>query len=230
MKVTKNNQIVWKYILIFLGLCFVAIVFAINEIRFYAVKVFLSQLGLAILIASAFLCFGGLLGFIFGIPSFLNRNGANENTSLFKYNDNLIEISDWLTKIIVGVGLVEIRKIFSILNRVSSKLGSSFSSQIGTNLVFILIVLFIILGFLTVYYWTRTDFTYILKKVDSDMNIRLSQELTEAALSTNQSIEYVDSQVATESLKNFRDMALKIEKQKPISVLDDLQKGRWGGQ
>src|SRR5437868_14946669 len=58
------------------------------------------------LVAGAALLAGFLTGFIFGIP----RVGADTSSGV-QSNDNLIEISNWLTKILVGVSLVELSVI-----------------------------------------------------------------------------------------------------------------------
>lgn len=78
-----------------------------------------------ILIAGASLLTGCLLGFIFGIPRNNEARQKDDDSagapkqdpeSSFRLstvapNSNLIEISDWLTKILVGVGLVELNAI-----------------------------------------------------------------------------------------------------------------------
>jgi hypothetical protein len=61
--------------------------------------------GVAIAIASA--ATGYLLGFLFGISRSLQGGDSSEsNSQSFPGNTNLEQISDWLTKILVGVGLV----------------------------------------------------------------------------------------------------------------------------
>jgi hypothetical protein len=82
-------------------------------------------LGMGMLLAGAALLSGFLLGFIFAIPR-LGEQKAKAATAQPKdspaaesgsqpnpiqFNDNLVQISDWLTKIIVGVGLVELHSI-----------------------------------------------------------------------------------------------------------------------
>lgn len=59
-------------------------------------------------------CVGGfLIGFLFGIPKVLQANetvAARANPQ-YRVNKNLEQISDWLTKIIVGLGLVQLRSV-----------------------------------------------------------------------------------------------------------------------
>ncbi|MCE3227499.1 MAG: hypothetical protein K0S32_2050 [Bacteroidetes bacterium] len=65
---------------------------------------------LSILLASASYIIGFFLGFLFGIPK---RNSEKETA--YNLSTNLVDISDWLTKIIIGLGLIEIRGIGAYL-------------------------------------------------------------------------------------------------------------------
>ena len=82
-----------------------------------------SVIGVAVVIAGAALLTGSLLGFLFGIPRTLQQEttvAASQNQSKdiakqdspqgisYQVNTNLEQISDWLTKILVGVGLTQI--------------------------------------------------------------------------------------------------------------------------
>src|SRR5688500_2738159 len=76
---------------------------------------FFTALGIALLIGGAFFTAGGLIGFLFGIPKLLQNTAlVPEEVSkktVIVHNDNLVQISDWLTKIIVGVGLTQLTNI-----------------------------------------------------------------------------------------------------------------------
>jgi hypothetical protein len=78
-----------------------------------------SVLAVALLVAGAAFLGGALLGFLFGIPRSLAVEAtpagttaepveAGQRAALYRSNTNLEQISDWLTKILVGVGLVEL--------------------------------------------------------------------------------------------------------------------------
>jgi hypothetical protein len=93
------------------------------------------HLGNALIWGFGFCVSGMLLGFLFAIPRILpagaiiaparngNGNGKRETDpvsngvlshpgqSPSEINSNLVEVSDWLTKIIVGVGLVELKHL-----------------------------------------------------------------------------------------------------------------------
>jgi hypothetical protein len=107
---------------------------------------------------------GGLLGFLFGIPRSLQDRGAaehpspggNESPHAYAVNTNLEQISDWLTKILVGIGLVQIARAPSAIGRLIGSLARDLGGRpidrlvVGTVLVF-----FPIFGFLISYLLTR---------------------------------------------------------------------------
>jgi hypothetical protein len=91
---------------------------------------------LALLIGLAALLGGGLIGFLFGVPRQLQEARAASDPATLGYagNTNLEQISDWLTKILVGVGLTQILQIPGQLQRltlfVAPALGNQPSSQV----------------------------------------------------------------------------------------------------
>jgi hypothetical protein len=85
----------------------------------------------AAIVAVAAACVGGLLGFLFGIPKLLQGPlPASEKTGetgaaniapmprrFLGTNTSLEEISDWLTKIIIGLGLVQFQLVISYVHK-----------------------------------------------------------------------------------------------------------------
>ncbi len=73
------------------------------------------------IVATSMLLLGGLTGFFFGVPRIEQGNKSIEQENEKKsggdvlFNTNLVQISDWLTKILVGVGLTQIRPILGFL-------------------------------------------------------------------------------------------------------------------
>lgn len=164
----------------------------------------LSEAITSLMWAFACMAVGTLLGFTFGIPktpkSYQRKNTKELDTlqqSSFEggeglthqVNTNFEEISDWLTKIIVGVGLIEIRNIGSSLHSLAEELGSALSSgDIRDHVMFAqaLIIYFSVLGFLFGYLYTRLklgpeiseadksimDISGKLDKLDRNENIR----------------------------------------------------------
>lgn len=124
---------------------------------------------------------GGLLGFLFGIPRTLQQSGGDAqrdpNSSSaesdrpridYQVNTNLEQISDWLTKILVGVGLTQLPEIRDGITSLSLLAAQGLGNQ-ASNQVFALalICFFLVLGFLFGYLWTRLFFAGALREADA---------------------------------------------------------------
>ncbi len=113
------------------------------------------------LLAGASLFIGVLVGFIFGIPktskpSAGSSNPVQSNTDVaYSLNTNLEEISDWLTKMLVGVGLVQLTAIPGYISRIASYWETSIGRHFPAAYVAALIAFFSLTGFLIGYLWTR---------------------------------------------------------------------------
>ncbi len=103
---------------------------------------------------------GALVGFLFGVPR------INPETTKLKAllpNSNIEVVSDWLTKIIVGVGLVEIRGIGQFIRKTSFELGQALAppmasqTEIAARAAFAtgVIVYFFVAGMIQGYLLTR---------------------------------------------------------------------------
>jgi hypothetical protein len=192
---------------------------------------------------------GGFLGFIFGIPSILQLE-----KSRIKYNDNLVQISDWLTKIIVGVGLTQLYQIPHFIIQIGEHFQANFGginsiasqNAAARNIAIAIIGYFIVLGFLMIYFWTKTDYSTIMKYMDDDFNAELEvekqakEEAQQETLETTKKLETVkeESMAKEEDLQalsqTFSSIAQGIKdkreeiKNSPV-IEDDPQKGKWGG-
>ncbi len=148
-----------------------------------------------VLVAGAALFVGFVLGFIFCIPrtakpteafatsssqspdSSKNDNVSSRKSSALAFstvetNTNLVDISDWLTKILVGVGLVELNKIPHNLRNLCVFLGpglrtSDSASFVATSESFAMgvVIFFFGAGFLIGYLWTRLYFQSALAEL-----------------------------------------------------------------
>ena len=108
-----------------------------------------NRLGLAALWAMGCITAGALIGFLFGVP---RANPANA-TGRFLHNTNVEAVSDWLTKIVVGVSLVNMQSIGTFVDRLASQLAPA----LGTPAAFAtgLIVYFFLIGIIQGYILTR---------------------------------------------------------------------------
>jgi membrane protein YqaA with SNARE-associated domain len=125
-----------------------------------------SVFGTAIVIAGAAAVVGGVVGFLFGIPLTSKQRTVGASDSQYETNTNLEQVSDWLTKIIVGVGLVQVGRALPALTRLARSLndplgGKPYGGAFGLGLT----IFYALLGFLFLYLWSRTDFTRELQQL-----------------------------------------------------------------
>jgi CheY-like chemotaxis protein len=159
------------------ALGWMAVVFVLASLAIVVFSLNARTLGLAATTATALLILAGaasvcgwFLGFLFGIPRALQNSdlrsaqtevgdtSARAGSLAIRYqaNTNLEQISDWLTKIIVGVSLTQIPSIATALSMLSAEVSRGMEPQaLAHTIVGASVVLFGILGFLFGYLWTR---------------------------------------------------------------------------
>jgi hypothetical protein len=129
---------------------------------------FFAILGSGLLVSVASLVSGGLIGFLFGIPKSgapprHAQEGDRESNHLaplpqgstLRRNTNIEEISDWLTKIIVGLGIFELKAIPRLVQRLAVFLSPAFGGTPGSGAVAVTLAMaFIASGFLLGYLLT----------------------------------------------------------------------------
>jgi hypothetical protein len=127
-------------------------------------------------VASAALVVGGLLGFLFSIP----RSGAQDNNDPYPDNSNLVEISDWLTKVLVGASLVTLTKIPPQLRLLADWIGQNGygDQKDGSVFALTLLIFYAVCGFLWMYVWTRLHFANALKASRSQSTLLDIQKTT----------------------------------------------------
>ena len=117
------------------------------------------------------------IGFLLGIPKVLQKESPRDEPSgdgdyAQKVNTNLEQISDWLTKIIVGLGLVQLQQIPGFIKRVSLWAASSLPLAPGVALNQVaafstaLLIYFSITGFLAGYLLTRLYLAGAFRRAD----------------------------------------------------------------
>jgi tetratricopeptide (TPR) repeat protein len=128
---------------------------------------------LALIAASSYIS-GFFLGFIFGIPK---RKTTTETD--YQLNNNLTDISDWLTKIIIGLGLVELRQVPQLLESIGKYVmeKTDSSNQSLSPFTTACVVYFSILGFYYGYTYMRLYMSLKLRDADD----RLLNKLDETA-------------------------------------------------
>ncbi|GAA0907263.1 hypothetical protein [Virgisporangium aurantiacum] len=152
-----------------------------GAIVIYAVSAdqFASVLASAFMLAAASAVAGGLLGFLFGVPRAAAGPGSDGAPSSRRYraNTNLEQISDWLTKILVGVGLVQFDQLIffggRLLRGVAPALGGT-----STSVPFggALLCYFTILGFLGGWLLTQLYLGRALSSADHALDLLLAAD------------------------------------------------------
>jgi tetratricopeptide (TPR) repeat protein len=121
------------------------------------------------LFAFAAVAAGSLVGFLFGIPRTLQSSTPAPTTS-YQVNTNLEQISDWLTKIIVGLGLINLTRIPGKLMELNDYVAASLGVRPpGPALVGSAAVFFAAVGFLLGYLSTRLFISGAFRKADIDL-------------------------------------------------------------
>jgi hypothetical protein len=124
-------------------------------------------LGYGTLVAGAAFMSGVLLGFLFGFrPTSLSQNSGDQSSNVRPHPyTNLEEIADWLTKIILGAGLVEltnmrapIRQLARFIARGVEPLPPQAKFDPGSpSLALAVMTFFFTSGILYGYLWTRYE-------------------------------------------------------------------------
>ena len=118
------------------------------------------------------LAVGALVGFLFGIPKIIQQVSSQPPGQQPSYkqlvNTNLEQISDWLTKIIIGIGLVELRRFPDLLNRASEFIAKGLSGKPEAKvLAAAIIIFFLVQGFFNSYLTTRMYLTGAFLRADN---------------------------------------------------------------
>jgi hypothetical protein len=187
---------------------------------------------------AACLAIGGLVGFLFGIPKTLQSNraagekpgtpGSSEESANDKGDDfgqrvntNLEEISDWLTKILVGLGLTELRQVPDRLQQASVYVADGIGGKPERQFAWALIVYFTVVGFLASYLLTRlflqrafyfADFWYKLRKTAEITVGQAAGDAVAAADITDRAVNDLKTKAAPPILK------------KDIATLEEFRK------
>ncbi|MFA6244878.1 MAG: hypothetical protein WC655_28295, partial [Candidatus Hydrogenedentales bacterium] len=155
----------------------------------YGASAHSSAIGTGSVVAGAALLSGILIGFLFGIPRTLQGESGGQNDgkggekadapgTWYRANTNLEQVSDWLTKIIIGVGLVEMKGIGSKLVQVSQYTAAGFGGSVAAEgFAMFLIIYFGVAGVLAGYLWTRLYMVKALRFADMQVVADVKEKL-----------------------------------------------------
>ena len=158
------------------GMGFGVAVIAVFSLGTDSARSFFATASTGMLVAAASTLVGCLLGFLFGIPRTLQSSAdqsapdpASRSQGGVRYqaNTNLEQISDWLTKILVGVGLTQLTSLDERLAALAAFIAPALGSAPSPEVLSISIVTyFSVSGFLFGYLWTRLYLAQALRRAD----------------------------------------------------------------
>ena len=137
-------------------------------------------------------------------PAAMEAAAGTSNTiflgtpSPMEINSNLVEVSDWLTKIIVGVGLIELKSLPATAQGVAAFIAPSLAIDVATGKAVVggVMLFFSVHGFLIGYLLTRIYLSIMIKRADSlvkNESVRLESgreiEVTELSRLQQKSLE-----------------------------------------
>ena len=139
----------------------------------------IAQMCTALIWSLAWLAGGFLFGFIFGVPKVITTaamlpsgaqasNNAQATTPKLKVNTNLEDISDWLTKVLVGATLTQLLKIPHAIYVASAFMAAGDADATGQATNAGILVYNGALGFLSGYILTRMFFARAFALADRD--------------------------------------------------------------
>jgi CheY-like chemotaxis protein len=209
----KAETVLGQYYRVFfvaIGVGLIAI--SLFPIQAPSVPQYFSVLTTALLFAAAFLAVGSLAGFLFGIP-FANQlekpKTPEEPTTTtvvepekpatevvfkpYRPNTNLEQISDWLTKILVGVGLVQLSQVPEALRNFNQYVAPALGGWPGSGFFGVAILIyFVVLGFLILFVWTRVNLPLLYTQSDLDQSLAYKRGKEEGKLTgEKQALEQV---------------------------------------
>ena len=213
-----------------------------------------------LLVGGASLAGGAAIGFLFGLPRaekfrFIKKEDYDHTTRDYSYGDNtnLEEVSDWLTKIIVGLTLIKLNVILGWIHTSAQSIDKAFNANCDKNeginayvFGYCTIILYFLVGAGLCYLWARTNLSSILAQYRINQRNIESKTKAQAQLQLEKNSEmqsgghitrYLNKEIISAEQStldfpsdNFRSKVESVYYTKPIIDKTDLQKNRWGGK
>ncbi len=168
---------------------------------------------------------GAILGLVFAVPR-ARAEYAAQATERFTANSNLEQISDWLTKILVGAGLVELKDAPQLLSSMGEYLGRGLQVPNPGAFAASAVIYGVGVGFGAAYLWTRLRLRLLLESSEKHaVEIGRTEELTRQLAAatkdptTKEPTEIV-RRVAHSAIRTT--MAADPRQLRPILWVDDL--------
>jgi len=208
-----------------------------------------------LIVAGASFAGGSTIGFLFGFPRaekyrYDKKDDSDHKTKENSYSDNtnLEEVSDWLTKIIVGLTLIKLKTIISWIDLSAHSIAYTYSCESkGTGINFYVfgyctIIFYFLAGAGLLYVWTRTNLSIIFtrskyaqlvadkKELITQVQTIANKDLPVKEDTANDQAFFTEKTQPAIPSSQFKNDIETIYNSKKIKYKDDLQKGRWGGK
>ena len=136
------------------------------------------------MVAASSYAVGNMLGFLFGIPKTIQgeKDPSKTKNGGYQVNTSLEQISDWLTKMIVGAGLVELKDIKTSLVSISVRIAGDIGNEKSQSIVIASIICFMILGFFVTYLSTRLYIANALAAANAELQEDAEEDKRKASL------------------------------------------------
>jgi len=147
---------------------------AVVAVPFYAPSRALVTLGLAFGASAV----GAFPGFLFGLPkstSGTNSDSTGGDASSLTPSTGLEQIADWLTKIIVGAGLVELKTILPWFGGLCTNVAAEYgATPLSPTFVGGWILFFVVVGFFAAYNLTRVYLSPVYRDLEKLVRERVA--------------------------------------------------------
>jgi hypothetical protein len=170
---------------------------------------------MAVGVALAAAVIGALLGFLFGVPRTLQHENKDDTGPQYLANTNLEQISDWLTKIIVGIGLIQVGHAREALASLAASLdqplgGVPASAGFGLALA----VYAVTAAFILAYLWARVSMHRYLKIADAQIveRVRGLQQDVESLKADREAERLVDVALSQDGPPTVDELARALHK------------------
>jgi hypothetical protein len=102
---------------------------------------------------------GTIFGFLFGFPKSKNGSVTQGSSDAYRDNTNLEDVSDWLTKIVIGISIAQFKEIALEVDRFAKAIDNAFPHDTGSYPVSIATLVYgFVCGFMAYYTWARSRF------------------------------------------------------------------------
>ncbi len=145
-------------------------------------------IGMSLLLALAFFLLGAALGFVFALPRTAPANDPEPQGRRLGFNQNLIEVSDWITKSIVALSLANLQDVPEYFARLGGYFGNAEPGSSHHSLAVTIIIAGLVAGFLMGYILTQAYLTRVFDGVLRELSAEAEGALDRAALAAQSAL------------------------------------------